>query len=240
MAPAAQRRGAICAALGAIAGAGLLVQWAARDPPATQSLVQSDRGDDALRAFAAPASRLNSPPSPARVDSGPVADESAVDKRDLLSALVVVLGDTDVNVRVDAVSDLGLLKDTQAESLLAILAMQDPAPLVRVEALYALESLRAESRLAAFRHALDDPDKDVRKAAISALEELGGNASTELLGVALSDRDAAVAAAAAEALADTSSPVESGRGPFDRRASKGVAFAALEPPDDAERGQARQ
>ena len=103
---------------------------------------------------------------------------------------------------MDAVSDLGLLSDPQAESLLAITAMQDPAPAVRVEALYALGSLRAESQLAAFRHALDDPDKDVRKAAISALEELGGSASAELLRVALSDRDAAVRAAAAEALAD--------------------------------------
>ena len=103
---------------------------------------------------------------------------------------------------MDAVSDLGLLSDTQAESLLAITAMQDPAPAVRVEALYALGSLRAESQLATFRHALDDPDKDVRNAAISALEELGGNASTELLTVALSDREAAVRAAAAEALAD--------------------------------------
>jgi HEAT repeat protein len=49
--------------------------------------------------------------------------------------------------------------------------MQDPAPAVRVEALFALESLRAESQLAALRFALDDPDEDVRKAAISALEE---------------------------------------------------------------------
>jgi hypothetical protein len=82
------------------------------------------------------------------------------------------LSDTDADVRVDAVSDLGLLSDPQAESLLAITAMQDPAPSVRLEALYALESLRAESQLATFRHALDDPDKDVRKAAMSALEEL--------------------------------------------------------------------
>lgn len=146
-----------------------------------------------MRAFAAfEHSPTKSPPSPSRVDSAP----------DALAALIVALGDADANVRVDAVSDLGLLSDTQAESLLAITAMQDPAPEVRVEALYALGSLRAESQLAAFRHALDDPDKDVRKAAISALEELGGDASTELLRVGLSDRDAAVRTAAAEALAD--------------------------------------
>ena len=195
MAPATQRRGAICAALGAIACAGLLVLWAdARDPPATRP-VQSDRGDDTddtVRAFAA---------STSRVDSDPSTEEAGVDNRDALAALIGALGDADPNVRVDAVSDLGLLSDTQAESLLAITAMQDPAPAVRVEALYALESQRAESQLAAFRHALDDPDKDVRKAAVSALEELGGNASTELLRVALGDRDAAVRAAAAEALA---------------------------------------
>ena len=121
--------------------------------------------------------------------------------RDVPAALVVALGDADADVRMDAVADLGLLNDTQAESLLAIAAMQDPAPAVRVEALYALESLRAESQLAAFRFALGDPDKDVRKAAIGALEELGGEASTELLAFALSDHDAAVRAAAAEALA---------------------------------------
>lgn len=196
MAPAAQRRGAICAAicvaLGAIACAGLLSLWAdARDPPATRP-VQSERGDDAVRAFAASEPSLTtSPPPLSHVDSD----------RDALAALIVALGDADANVRMDAVSDLGLLSDTQAESLLAIAAMQDPVPAVRVEALYALESLRAESQLAAVRFALDDPDKDVRKAAISALEELGGNASTELLTFALSDRDAAVRAAAADALA---------------------------------------
>jgi HEAT repeat protein len=155
--------------------------------------VQSDRDDDAVRAFAASApSFAKSPPSTSRVDSDPHA----------LAALVVALGDADANVRVDAVSDLGLFSDTQTESLLAITAMQDPVAAVRVEALYALESLRAESQLAAFGHALDDPDKDVRKAAISALEELGGDASIELLEVALSDRDPAIRAAAAEALAD--------------------------------------
>lgn len=207
MAPKAQRRRAICTAicstLGAIACAGLLVLWDdTRDPPATRP-VQSDRSDDAVRMLVASEPSLTkSPPSTSRVDSDPSADETEVGNRDALAALVVALGDADANVRVDAVSDLGLLSDTQAESLLAITAMQDPAPLVRVEALYALESLRAESQLAAFRHALEDPDKDVRKAAISALEELGGNASTELLRVALSDRDAGIAAAAAQALSD--------------------------------------
>jgi HEAT repeat protein len=191
VAPATQCRGAICAALGATACAGLLVLWAdARDPPATRPVVQSDRDDDAVRAFAASASALTkSPPSASRVDSDP-------------HALVVALGDADANVRLDAVSDLGLLSDTQAESLLAVTAMQDPAPAVRIEALYSLESLRAEFQLAAFRHALDDSDKDVRKTAVSALEELGGDASTELLWVALGDRDAAVRAAAADALTD--------------------------------------
>lgn len=170
MAPAVQRRGAICAALGAIACAGLLVlRDDARDPPATRP-VQSDRGDDAIRASAASAPSLTkSPQAISRVDSDPSTDEAGVRNRD---ALIVALGDADANVRVDAVSDLGLFHDTQAESLLAITAMQDPAPAVRLEALYALESLRAESLLAALRHALDDPDNDVRKAAISALEEL--------------------------------------------------------------------
>jgi HEAT repeat protein len=116
-----------------------------------------------VRALATPEPSLTiSPLSTRRVDSD----------RDALAALIVALGDADANVRVDAVSDLGSLSDARAESLLAITAMQDPAPAVRLEALYALESLRAESLLAALRHALDDPDKDVRKAAISALEEL--------------------------------------------------------------------
>lgn len=173
MAPATQRRGVICAAIcaapGAIACAGLLDRWAdARDSPATRS-VQSDRSDDAVRALAASAPSLTKPRAASRVYSDPSTDETGVGNRD---ALIVALGDADANVRADAVSDLGLFHDTQAESLLAITAMQDPAPAVRLEALYALESLRAESQLAAFRHALDDPDKNVRKAAISALEEL--------------------------------------------------------------------
>ena len=163
MAPATQRRGAICAALGAIACAALLARWdEAPHPPATLP-AQTDRGDVAVRALATPEPSLTiSPLSTRRVDSD----------RDALAALIVALGDADANVRVDAVSDLGSLSDARAESLLAITAMQDPAPAVRLEALYALESLRAESQLAAFQHALDDPDEDVRKAAISALEEL--------------------------------------------------------------------
>ena len=173
--------------------------WSAQDPPTAQPpetrvVVQSERGDDAVPAVAAPAPLLtNSAPSAWRVDSNPSTE---------FDGLVVALGDADANVRVDAVADLRQLGDMQVESLLAMTAMQDPAPLVRIEALYALESLRAGSQLAAFRHALADPDKDVRKAAISALEELGGNASTELLRAALSDRDAAIRASAAVALAD--------------------------------------
>jgi hypothetical protein len=135
-----------------------------------------------VRAFAASApartsesSLTKSPPSTSRVDSDPPTDETGVGNPDALPALIVALGDANANVRADAVSDLGLLSDTQAESLLAITAMQDPAPVVRVEALYALGSLRAESQLATFRYALDDPDEDVRKAAISALEELESN-----------------------------------------------------------------
>jgi HEAT repeat protein len=202
VASAAQRRAAIGAACGAVACAGLLVLWAdARDPPTTRPVVQRERSDDAVRAFAVLEQPLTrSTPSKSHIDE-PSADETAVDDRDTLAGLVVALGDADANVRVDAVSDLGLLTDAQSESLLAVTAMQDPAPAVRAEALYALATLRAESQLATFRHALDDPDADVRKAAISALEELGGNAASELLRIALSDRDPAVRATATEALA---------------------------------------
>lgn len=176
MTPADQRRVAICAALGAAACARLLVLWTdAPDPPTTRPVVQSDGSDDVVRAFAASQQSLTrSPPPTSRVDGDRSTDATGVDSRDGLDELIVALADADANVRMDAVSDLGLLSDTgtQAESLLASTAMQDPAPLVRVEALYALETLRAESQLATFRHALDDPDEDVRKAAISALEEL--------------------------------------------------------------------
>lgn len=204
MTPAEQRRGAICAALGATACAGLLVLWAdAPDPAATRPAAHSDRSDHVVVAFTAPEQSLTrSPPSTARVDGDPGSEAAGLDSRDPLGALIIALGDADANVRMDAVSDLSLLSEIQAESLLASTAMQDLAPLVRVEALYALGTLRAESQLAAFRHALDDPDKDVRKAAVSALQELGGDASEELFRAALGDRDAAVRAAAADALTD--------------------------------------
>jgi HEAT repeat protein len=179
--PAAQRRGAICAALvavGAVACASLLVLWGdARDPPANRP-VNSDRSDQAVVAFAAPEQSLSrSPLSTLEVDGDPASAATRLDSADPLGVLIVALGDADANVRMDAVSDLGLLSDTRAESLLVSTAMQDPAPLVRSEALYALEMLGAESQLAVFRHALADPDNDVRKAAISALEELGGDAA---------------------------------------------------------------
>jgi HEAT repeat protein len=73
---------------------------------------------------------------------------------------------------MDAVSDLGLSSDPRAESLLAVTAMQDPMPQVRVEALYALETMHGEAQPDVFRYALDDPDEDVRKTAAGALEEL--------------------------------------------------------------------
>jgi hypothetical protein len=162
--PAAQRRGALHAALSAVACAGLMVLWAeAPDRPQNRHL-QSERSDATQVALAVSTSRLAGDPS---------SEAIAVDGRDPLGALIVDLGDADVNVRMDAVSDLGLSSDARVESLLASTAMQDPAPLVRIEALYALETLRAESQLAVFRHALADPDEDVRKAASSALEELG-------------------------------------------------------------------
>jgi HEAT repeat protein len=179
--PEAQRRGAICAALGVSACAGVLALSVCVRDPSPSRPVQSDRGDDAVHAFAASEPSLTKSPTwTALLDSDPSTDEIGIGNPSALAGLIVALGDADTNVRVDAVSDLGLSNDTQAESLLAITAMQDPAPAVRVEALYALESLRAESQLAAFRHALDDPDEDVRKAAISVLEELGDGSSTEL------------------------------------------------------------
>jgi hypothetical protein len=171
-----QRRGAICAALGAVACAGLLVLWADAPDPATRP-VHSDRGDEAVRAFAAP--ELSLPESSAgtsRVDSDPSHDETGSGNPDALAALIVALGDADANVRMDAVSDLGLSNDRRAKSLLAVTAMQDPVTQVRVEALYALETLRGESQPDVFRYALDDPDEDVRKTAAGALEELRSEA----------------------------------------------------------------
>jgi hypothetical protein len=176
MTPAAQRRGAIYAAIGAVACASLLL------------VVWPDRGDHAVVAFAPPDESLTRPsPSSSRVDGDSSSEATVLDRRDppgaaidaptidapTIDVLVVALGDADANVRMDAVSDLGLLSDPRAESLLASIAMQDPAPLVRIEALYALGTLRAESQLGTFRQALDDPDEDVRKAASIWLEELG-------------------------------------------------------------------
>jgi HEAT repeat protein len=194
VAPATRRRGAICAALGAVACTGLLVAlWShVRDPPADPPAVSSGRSDDAVRA----------PTPPQQSTTGSPPSTSDVDDRDALDALILALSDANANVRVDAVSDLGLLSDPQAESLLAITAMQDPEPAVRAEALYALGMRRADSQLAVFRHALDDPDADVRKAAIGALEEIGGDTATTLLTTALSDHDAAIRATAEEALTD--------------------------------------
>jgi HEAT repeat protein len=191
---AAGRRGAIFAASTAVAGTCLLVVWPdAQDPPASRP-VQNDRSESEVQA--APEHPATKPP-PSTPRGTPGADN-----RDALAVLVVALSDADANVRADAVSELGLSSEAQAESLLAVTAMQDPAPVVRIEALYALGTLRAESQLATFRHALNDPTTEVRKAAISALEELGGDASSTLLASALSDRDPAVRAAAADALSD--------------------------------------
>jgi HEAT repeat protein len=172
MTSTAQRRGAICAVLGVVACAGLLVLWADAPDPGTRR-VQSDRHDDAVHALTAPAPSLTeSAAGTSRVHSDRSHDETGIGNRDTLAALIVALGDPDANVRMDAVSDLGLSSDRRAEALLAVTAMQDPTPQVRVEALYALETLRGELQPDVFRYALDDPDEDVRKTAAGALDKL--------------------------------------------------------------------
>jgi hypothetical protein len=162
----------ICAALGAVACAGLLVLWAGARGSSTYP-VQSHHSDRAAREFAAPEPLVTqTSPGATRVASHPSIDETVIGDPDALAALIVALGDADANVRVDAISDLGLSSDRRAESLLAITAMQDPMPQVRVEALYALETLRGASAPDVFSHALNDLDAEVREAARAALEEL--------------------------------------------------------------------
>ena len=187
------RRGAAGFAASAIACAALLALWTiVPDTDLPTSGVPSESGPDAVRVLQ-PASTL--PPA-----TFMNAETVSRDVRDVLAPLRAALVDPDANVRMDAVSDLGDSRESAAEALLSVVAVQDPEPKVRAEALFALGVLHAESRIATFQLAINDPDRDVRSAAIGALEDLGGAAAGKILSLALNDPDPSIREAAAAAL----------------------------------------
>jgi HEAT repeat protein len=121
---------------------------------------------------------------------------------DGVEELRAALADADSNVRLDAASALGDFDDEQRAAMLASAATQDPEPMVRAEALYAVAGRQVEGQDQVFARALMDADRDVRKAAIGALERIGTESAVRTLAVALEDRDTSVRATAVDALGE--------------------------------------
>ncbi len=129
-------------------------------------------------------------------------DSLHVDADELADSLSLAFGDSDANVRADAVSALGSTRGDPAAAALASAALSDAAPSVREEAAYALGEIGGETSLRALEQALADPEHDVREAAIGALASIGGDQSALALAVVLNDQDASLRAEAVDALGE--------------------------------------
>lgn len=119
-----------------------------------------------------------------------------------IARLSAAIDHEDVNVRLDAAADLGLVDDPNAQAMLSAAAALDTDPAVRAEALYALGAAQATAWNPAFRLALADANRNVRAAAISALEDLGTQDAAQVLEMALGDTDTSLRASAVEALGE--------------------------------------
>ncbi|MBI4607858.1 MAG: HEAT repeat domain-containing protein [Candidatus Rokubacteria bacterium] len=103
--------------------------------------------------------------------------------------------------RLSAVRALGSRGDAAAAAELARIVTQDPDPIVRHQAIGALEAFRGEAAAEALTAAVQDDEVAVRTRAVYALRRVAGErAVPALAGVLLGDPSPAVRQAAARAL----------------------------------------
>jgi len=184
-------------ALAAFLGAVLVAGWAAlsRDPgpaePAAGAAENPARG-----ARRAPAASVRS------------------ERRPLPSSLTgpsgaATLAATDARGRIDAINSLDAVGRAEGVDALAMAAVGDVDPAVRIEAVSALgdRAARAGDPIAergayALALALRDPEVEVRREAVEAFTRMGGEHAVAALAPALSDVDARVRREAVDALGD--------------------------------------
>jgi hypothetical protein len=114
----------------------------------------------------------------AMTDASPVVRAAAVkawrDVRGQVNAapVVALLGDSDANVRAEAASVVGAMKETAARTALEGLAVSDESAIVRRNASWSLGKLGATASRAALTQATNDPSGLVRMTARAALAQL--------------------------------------------------------------------
>jgi HEAT repeat protein len=109
---------------------------------------------------------------------------------------------SDPLARIDAAS-LAAAGDTgRLAAELTTLALADPDPSTREEAVHALGALRDAGVAAVLEHALLDAEPRVREAAVAALARVGTERAARALATALNDPDSAVREEAVYALLD--------------------------------------
>lgn len=158
----------------------------------------------------APAGELpaGAPSTGAPADDASTGEPSAGEM--CLERLRATLTEGDPRQRLAAVSGLAALAGVEAVESLAAAALEDEAPAVREEALYALGRRGVDAAgagatlaaLAALEQALLDPQPRVREAAVEALTDRGGEAAAWALAAALDDPEPALRRRAVEALGE--------------------------------------
>jgi hypothetical protein len=118
------------------------------------------------------------------------------------AGLTFALAHESADVRLEAISELTNLGDTQAPPVLENAALHDWDPAVRVEALDALGDSGDYRVLPILEQGLYDTSKQVRDAAIAAIADIGGDGSVSALATALNSDDADLREEAVDALGD--------------------------------------
>ena len=122
------------------------------------------------------------------------AAESAAALRTLVQAR-----DADPNLRLEAVTALGVLKDHDALNLV-LDAVTDPWPAMRAAALRALKDIDLDTFVIVLSGLDADPHPSVRTAVVSLLPALGEARAVPRLSALMTGQDPAVAAAAVSAM----------------------------------------
>ncbi len=108
----------------------------------------------------------------------------------------------DPDVRLEAVSSLGIEGGNQAAAVIAVAAVYDEDAYVREEAVYALGETGGVAARQTLEQAILDSDDRVREAAVEALAEIGGEESALALAAVLNDEDPSLRQNAVYALAE--------------------------------------
>jgi len=141
-----------------------------------------------LATSAAPAPRVVTPAAPATAPahSRPAQQAAGFDAQDKPSA------DDTRAVRARIAEMAAIAEQPATDSVFAAIALSDPVPAVREEAIRILSERGGSMAAATLAQALEDPSSRVRKAAIRSLALDGGPEAERVLSMGLQSPDAAL------------------------------------------------